>query len=396
MNVKITPHPLSGSIPAIPSKSDVHRLLICAALADRGTEIRCPAVSEDINATAEALSALGAGIEYRDGAFFVEPVSAPPRSVTIDCGESGSTLRFMLPVVTALCERAEFSGRGRLPERPIKELIAALEGGGVRFSSDRLPFSTEGLFRGGLISIPGNISSQYITGLLLALPLTPEGGEVRLTTPLESASYVRITLRAMSHFGVKPLVGIDRWTVPAGARYVSPLKAEADGDWSNAAFFLAAGVDVTGLDPDSPQGDRVILNQLRSIRRNDAVISLADTPDSLPALAAAAAYSGGKTVFTDASRLRLKESDRIKSVREMLEALGGRAEETADGLTVYGTGLRGGTVSSSGDHRIAMAAAIAGAYASDETVVCGAEAVNKSYPGFWDDFRKLGGIANVI
>lgn len=197
MNVKITPHPLSGSIPAIPSKSDVHRLLICAALADRGTEIRCPAVSEDINATARALSALGVGIEYRDGAFFVEPVSSSPRAVSIDCGESGSTLRFMLPVVTALCERAEFCGRGRLPERPIKELIAALEGGGVRFSSDRLPFSTEGLFRGGLICIPGNISSQYITGLLLALPLTPEGGEVRLTTPLESASYVDVTLRAV-------------------------------------------------------------------------------------------------------------------------------------------------------------------------------------------------------
>ena len=195
MNVKVTPHPLSGTIPAIPSKSDVHRLLICAALSDRGTEISCPAVSEDINATARALSALGAGIEYKGGSFFVEPVSAPPRSASIECSESGSTLRFMLPVVTALCERAEFSGRGRLPERPIKELISALESGGVRFSSDRLPFKTEGLFQGGSVSIPGNVSSQYITGLLLALPLTRHGGEVRLTTSLESASYVDITLR---------------------------------------------------------------------------------------------------------------------------------------------------------------------------------------------------------
>ena len=396
MNVKVTPHPLSGTIPAIPSKSDVHRLLICAALSDRGTEISCPAVSEDINATARALSALGAGIEYKGGSFFVEPVSAPPRSASIECSESGSTLRFMLPVVTALCERAEFSGRGRLPERPIKELISALESGGVSFSSDRLPFKTEGLFLGGLVSIPGNVSSQYITGLLLALPLTRLGGEVRLTTSLESVSYVDITLRAMSLFGVTPLAEESRWSVGAEARYVSPQKAEADGDWSNAAFFLSAGVDVTGLDPKSPQGDRVILNQLRDIRRGGATVSLADTPDSLPALAAAAAYSCGKTVFTDAYRLRLKESDRIKSVRKMLEALGGRAEETADGLTVCGTGLRGGTVSSSGDHRIAMAAAVAAAYASGETVICGAEAVNKSYPGFWDDFRKLGGIANVV
>lgn len=396
MDIRISPSRLSGSIAAIPSKSDVHRLLICASLADKETRIVCPSLSSDIEATAAALSALGAGISYSNGAFEVEPIKKAAAAPEIDCRESGSTLRFLLPVAATITDGARFSGRGRLPDRPISELIEALSSRGVSFSGTKLPFLTKGQFSGGVVRIAGNLSSQYITGLLLALPCTENGGRIELTAPLESSPYVDMTERALDRFGVRCIRSADGWTVPQGQHYVSPGEICAEGDWSNAAFFLAAGVEVTGLDPQSPQGDRAILAQLREIERGSAVISLASTPDSLPILAVTAALSGSATVFTNAARLRLKESDRLKSVRDMLISLGGSAAETEDGLEVIGTGLSGGIVDSQNDHRIAMAAAVAASFAERETVIRGAEAVNKSYPSFWEDYRKLGGKADVV
>lgn len=396
MDIRISPSRLSGSIAAIPSKSDVHRLLICASLADKETRIICPSLSSDIEATAAALSALGAGISYSNGAFEVDPIKKAAAAPEIDCRESGSTLRFLLPVAATITDGARFSGRGRLPDRPISELIEALSSRGVSFSGTKLPFETKGQFSGGVVRIAGNLSSQYITGLLLALPCTENGGRIELTAPLESSPYVDMTERALDRFGVRCIRSADGWTVSQGQHYASPGEICAEGDWSNAAFFLAAGVEVTGLDPQSPQGDRAILAQLREIKRGGAVISLASTPDSLPILAVTAALSGSATVFTNAARLRLKESDRLKSVRDMLISLGGSAIETEDGLEVIGTGLRGGIVDSQNDHRIAMAAAVAASFAERETVIRGAEAVNKSYPSFWEDYRKLGGKADVV
>ncbi|MBQ4426447.1 MAG: 3-phosphoshikimate 1-carboxyvinyltransferase [Oscillospiraceae bacterium] len=387
MDYKVYPAPLGGTIAAIPSKSDVHRLLICAALSDKRTEIFCPAVSEDITATARCLTALGAEIQYSGGVFSVLPIREVPENPTLDCGESGSTLRFMLPVAAAICERASFIGRGRLPERPIGDLRTAMEAHGAHFSADRLPFAVSGGLSGGAFSLPGNVSSQYITGLLLALP-TVGGGEVRLTTPLQSASYVEMTKRAMGKFGVN-VNGL-----AVSGSYRSPGAVIAEGDWSNAAFFIIAGASVTGLDPASPQGDRVIFENLARLDRGECV-DLTDTPDMLPALAVYAAMHRGGS-FTGIERLRIKESDRIMTVKNMINSLGGAARDHGERFTVEPQPLTGGRCDSASDHRIAMAAAIGASLGTHTSVICGGECVNKSYPGFWEDFRLLGGRFDVL
>lgn len=392
MDVKVYPSPINGTVPAIPSKSDVHRLLICAALSDGKTEIYCPAVSEDIMATAHCLNALGAEIEYRCGTFYVTPIIKVSDSPLLDCGESGSTLRFMLPVAAALSENSAFTGHGRLPDRPIKELKCAMESGGAVFSAEKLPFSVVGKIRSSVYTLPGNVSSQYITGLLLALPLVG-GGEIRLTAPLESASYVDMTISSMSAFGVSVERTEYGWRVPA-ADYTTPGKVIAEGDWSNAAFFLVAGCNVIGLNPESSQGDRVIFDNMRRIK-NSAVIDLTDTPDMLPALAVYAAFNGGAE-FRGVERLRIKESDRIMTVKNMIDSLGGSAHDLGDRFIVDSKPLAGGTVNAYGDHRIAMAAAVGASFGKTPSIILGAEAVNKSYPGFWDDFSKLGGKNDVL
>lgn len=416
MNVTVSPAPLTGTIGAIPSKSDAHRLLICAALADKPTVIHVPELSADIEATARCLAALGAEIVYENGAFTVNPLQNVPENPALDCGESGSTLRFLLPVAAALSEKASFAGRGRLPERPISDLAGAMKAHGVQFSAEKLPFSTAGRLAGGDYCLPGNVSSQYITGLLLALPLTQEGGRIHLTTSLESAAYVDMTVFSLGRFGVEVKTTSDGWSA-APQHFISPGAIIADGDWSSAACFLTAGaiggkVTVTGLDTRSTQGDKAVLDILRAFGAavstdGNAVtvthqplracdVDLKNIPDLLPALAVLAAFSRGTTRFTGGARLRIKESDRLKTVSAMINALGGDAEETADGLIVRGKPLTGGTVSAENDHRIAMAAAIAAAFSAGDVTITGAEAVNKSYPRFFEDFSQLGGTVHVI
>ena len=387
MDYKVYPAHLRGSIAAIPSKSDVHRLLICAALSDAETEIFCPAVSEDILATVRCLASLGAEIQYKSGVFSVLPIKKVPENPTLDCGESGSTLRFMLPVAAAISDSTTFVGRGRLPARPIGELKSAMESHGARFSAERLPFTVSGRMSGGLFTLPGNVSSQYITGLLLALPLLG-GGEVRLTTPLQSASDVDMTRRAMAKFGVR----VDN--LAASGAYRSPGRVIAEGDWSNAAFFIIAGAEVTGLDPASPQGDRVIYDNMAKLDRGETV-DLTDTPDMLPALAIyAAMHCGGE--FSGIERLRIKESDRILTVKSMINSLGGAARDLGERFSVESQPLTGGICECANDHRIAMAAAVGASFGTEPSVICGGECVNKSYPGFWDDFRLLGGRFDVL
>ena len=416
MKVNISPAPLSGAVNAVPSKSDAHRLMICAALADRTTTIRVPESSEDVEAMVRCLTALGAEIKYESGAYTVRPIGQLPASPALDCGESGSTLRFLLPVAAALGCNASFSGHGRLPERPISDLIDAMKAHGAAFSAGKLPFTVSGRLSGGDFYLPGNVSSQYVTGLMLALPLTREGGSVRLTAPLESAGYVNMTVSAMKRFGVETEPVPGGWHIKRQS-YISPGIMSTDGDWTNAAPFLVSGaigsgVTVTGLDMQSTQGDRAIVDILRrfgaevtvsetcvSVRRgtlHSCEIDLKDIPDLLPSLAVLASFSEGETRFYNGSRLRLKESDRLRSVTDMINALGGSAGETRDGVTVRGKPPVGGAVSACGDHRIAMAAAIAAAYSADAVVIDGAEAVNKSYPRFFDDFKELGGMCDVI
>ncbi len=417
MNVKVTPSPLRGKITAIPSKSDAHRLLICSALADAQTELSLPRTSEDIDATIGCLRSLGAKIE-RDGEILhITPITNPADSPLLDCAESGSTLRFLLPVAAALCESAGFIGSGRLPERPLGQLIGAMEEHEVTFSQEKLPFATSGKLLSGKYVLPGNISSQYITGLLLALPLLAKDSEISLTTRLESSAYVDITLNSLGCFGVNIERTKNGFFIKGNQRYRSPIRVDVDGDWSNAAFFLCAGaiggnITLTGLNADSPQGDRRILEFLRkfgaditeskgaiavkSLRLVGCEIDIAETPDLLPALAVVAAFSEGETRFINASRLRLKESDRLNSTAAMLNALGGNATELPDALIVRGTALAGGAVDSFHDHRTAMAAAIAGTYCKAPVIITDAGAAAKSYPSFYEDFAKLGGKVDVV
>ena len=417
MNIVIEPSPLKGEIAAIPSKSVAHRMLICAALADGPTTLRIPKTSDDIDATADCLRALGAAITVNNEDYIVEPIAQIENIPLLDCGESGSTLRFLLPVAAAAADRCRFDGHGRLPERPLSDLTDAMKEHGVSFDGEKLPFTIGGRLRGGIYRLPGNVSSQYITVLLLALPLCEEDSVIELTTALESASYIDITLSVLKTFGITVHCERNRYIIPGKQVFRSPGTLPVEGDWSNAAFFLTAAalnndIAMTGLNPNSAQGDRKIialLEQLGAVTQKDngrltlrsdelkgCTIDIQDTPDLLPVLSVAAAFAQGKTTFINAARLRLKESDRLASSAAMIENLGGRAEVGEDELTVYGTGLIGGPVESCNDHRIAMSAAVAATRCSKPVTILNAEAVKKSYPGFYNDYNKTGGKAHVL
>lgn len=414
MIATISPAQLGGTVSAIASKSDAHRLLILAALSRGETHLMLERRSEDIDATIHCLRALGAAIEILPDSVLVRGIERVNENPLLDCGESGSTFRFLLPVAAALCENARFTGGGRLPERPIGELMAVMQAHGVAFSAERLPFSIGGRLTGGSFSLPGNVSSQYLTGLLLALPLLTQDSEITLTTHLESAAYVDITLHALNRFGARVDVNGTRYTVSGGQTIQSPGKLRVDGDWSNAAFFLAAGalgkqVVITGLDLDSPQGDKAILNCLRKFGAGveattetvtvspakliGCTIDVSETPDLLPILAVLGACASGETRLVNAARLRLKESDRLSSVSTMLRTLGSRVKELPEALVITGGRLTGGTVDSCRDHRIAMSAAIASICCEKSVTILGADAVKKSYPSFYTDFNRLGGLA---
>ena len=382
MDISIQPGDLRGAITVIPSKSQAHRYLICAAFAYTPTTLICPETNRDIEATADCLNALGADIQRTETEYRIDPISAIPEKTVLNCCESGSTLRFMLPIAGALGVDAIFRMEGRLPSRPLSPLWEEMERMGcilTRPTADTI--RCRGKLLPGNYSINGGVSSQYITGLLFALPLINGKTFLEITGKLESRPYVTMTHSA-----------IDRFHYPHSP---SPGKILVEGDWSNGAFFLAANalgndVTVSNLDPDSPQGDRAVVEILNSLNAGTPTVSAGDIPDLVPILAVVAAARYG-AVFTDIRRLRLKESDRVATVVEMLENLGGKAEATENTLTVFGTGLKGGTVSSHNDHRIAMAAAIASTVCSAPVTIVGAEAVNKSYPRFWDEFRRLGG-----
>ncbi len=394
MIARVWPGALSGRVPAIPSKSAAHRLMLLAALADGPTLLSPEAHSDDIDATLGCLSVLGAAHRMLPEGAEILPGRGRPGGAA-DCRESGSTLRFLMPLAAALGAPVRFDGRGRLPERPLGALMAALLAHGCAFDGERLPFSISGRLTGGAFSLPGDVSSQFITGLMMALPLAG-GGRIFLTSPLESAGYVRMTQSAMARFGVSVQAEADGWTV-SGGRYASPGRAAIEGDWSNAACFLAAGASVTGLDPHSAQPDRAVGEMLRAFLRPERVLDVRETPDLLPILAAVAATTPGATRFTGAARLRIKESDRLRSMAEGIRAIGGSARELPDGLAVRCDGAPpGGTVDAAGDHRIAMAFAIAATRCRGPVSIRGAEAANKSYPTFFEDFQRLGGKVDGI
>ena len=395
MDITIHPRTLRGEIQIIPSKSQAHRLLICAAFADQQTNLLCPETNQDIEATANCLNLIchcvlptNEGYEVTPYGFEMEPF----HSFYLNCHESGSTLRFLLPIAGALGADTVFKMEGRLPQRPLSPLWEEMERMGCSLkwiSRDELRVT--GQLKSGDYYIDGGVSSQFITGLLFATSLLKGDSTIHITGNLESKPYIDMTQQAMKLFGVET----DNFCVKGGQVYRSPGKVTVEGDWSNGAFFLAAkalgsDLEVIGLNPASAQGDRAIVEILQSLEAGSPTISAKDIPDLVPILSVIAAAKHG-AVFTDIRRLRLKESDRVASTIAMIENLGGKAEADENALTVYSTGLTGGTVDAVNDHRIAMAAAIAATVCKENVTILGAECVRKSYPKFWEEYARLGG-----
>ena len=408
---------LSGNVQVPPSKSVAHRMLICAALADKPCTIVCRSINRDMEATASCLNALGADIRYTDGKFSVTPISKVNKGATLDCGESGSTLRFLLPVAAALGADATFIGQGRLPERPLSPLYEEMAAHGISMSENgRMPLTCHGTLPAGTYAIDGGVSSQFISGLLMALPLTGKESRIVITGKKESESYINLTLNALAAFGVK----VNDFIIPAGQRYTTPSgQVAVEGDWSGAAFWITAGaiggkaITCTGIDyAHSAQGDRRIVDVLRrmgaDITTSDSTVTArpssltatqidcADIPDLVPIMAIAASSAQGTTVFDNIRRLRIKESDRIQSILQLLSGAGISAYASDNTLTVTGGPARSCAYDPSGDHRMAMAAAVLASAKNIRIAISDAECTAKSYPAFFDDFNALGGVVNTI
>lgn len=406
MDIKITPSSLSGAVEIPASKSCAHRSLICAALADGVSVLSGVTMSNDIEATISAVTALGASVEVNGDIVTVKGISSPSAKSDIDCNESGSTLRFIIPVAAALGAESTFFGRGRLPERPIDIYVRELGKNGIKFDyANTMPFSISGRLSGGTYEIEGNVSSQFITGLLFALPLLDGDSEIVLTSHLESRPYVDITIDTLRRFGVSVEESANGFKIRGGQKY-KPHDEKIEGDYSQAAFFFVANalgsdINVHNLDDSSVQGDKRILDIIVGMSHSGGLGSYradcSDIPDLVPILAVLGTFGSERSVIYNAQRLRIKESDRLVSTAAMLNALGGNVEVTDDGLIIDPVGsLHGGTVDGAGDHRIVMAAAIAATRADGEVIIKGAQAASKSYPDFFKDYTKLGGKVNGI
>lgn len=417
MNISINPGERSGRVKIPASKSQAHRLLICAALGETETLIECDGLSADIRATAACLNALGADIRptAEESALKVRPIVKVPENLRhLPCGESGSTLRFLLPVCGALGAEAVFHMEGRLPQRPLAPLDSQLKAHGMELRQEGGLLYCSGGLKSGDFELPGNVSSQYISGLLMALPRLSGDSRLAVTGSIESAAYITMTEDAMSLSGIAFTKENNNYSIPGSQCCRLPEQLRVEGDFSNAAFFLSMGalspegIEVTGLNPASHQGDKTGVDILRSfgaeireteggyfVRRSrlqGLTIDAKPIPDLIPVLSVVAALSEGETRIINAGRLRLKESDRLSSTAALIRSLGGEAEELEDGLVIRGKPrLSGGSVDSWGDHRIAMAAATAACGCTAPVELSGAQAVNKSYPRFWEDFERLTG-----
>lgn len=398
-NIKIQNSKFKGEITIPPSKSVAHRAMVCSFLAGGG-KVEPIINSNDMTAMNQVVSSL------------------KNNKSEIDCIESGNTLRFMIPVAAALGKNCIFKGSGRLPERPITEYLRLLPEHSVKCQSNngKIPLEIEGQLTSGVYEIPGNISSQYITGLLLALPILNGDSKIVLTTPLQSKPYVDMTIKVMNDYSVI-VEETDYGYFVKGNQQYKKRDYIVESDWSQSAFFLVAGaingdIKLKGLDLNSTQGDKEIIDILKkfgacidikedyiSVKKSCLTgidIDVSQIPDTVPAIAVAAAFAQGTTTIYGGERLRLKESDRIESVVTNLKAMGVEVRETSDGMVIHGGNVHGGTILSYNDHRIAMAFAVAASCADGESVICDWECINKTYPTFFDDYNSLGGKSYVI
>ncbi len=418
MNVTMKPFQANGTVFAPPSKSDAHRAIICAALSGGVCTIAPIALSDDIRATIGCVEALGAASKIENKTLTIDGTGVfSNKTATLDCGESGSSLRFMIPVAAAGGVEATFLGRGRLPERPIGVYTEALPEKGVTVDTEGgLPLKISGQLKSGVYRVPGSVSSQFITGLLFALPLLKGDSDIILTSPIQSAGYINMTIRTMAKFGVEVDILDNGWHIRGRQHYV-PSDYTTDGDWSQAAFFLVAGavsgdVEVLNANIDSAQGDRRIAALLREfgaeviqdgdrlrVKRSPMTaidIDASQIPDLVPVLAVCACFANGVTRITNAERLRIKESDRLKTTAQLINSLGGKVKELPDGLEITGVGkLYGGFAEGCGDHRIVMSAAVCASGAAEKIKCTDAMSINKSYPDFFEDYAKIGGTAEL-
>ena len=423
MNLVLTPKKLSGTLVVPSSKSAGHRDLICAALADGKSLVKNITPSEDLEATCRVLQKFGATVEtvaHEDGRRTVAVtggLSSQTSPLKVDCGESGSTVRFLIPVGLLTGREITYTGRGRLPERPLDPFLKIFDEKHIDYKkgNQSLPLTISGQLKGGTYELPGNVSSQFFTGLLMTLPLLRDDSVIRSTTVVESESYINITLDCLRRHGIYVEKERDGLYLIRGRQAYRKGEYTVEGDFSQAAFWLVGGIigqplELTGLSGNSTQGDREIVSFIESMRgrieRSGSVlravpsrttgltIDVKDCPDLVPALAVLGTFSQGITKIVNGARVRLKECDRLHAMAEVLNALGGKVQETKDGLIIEGvSSLTGGRVRAWNDHRIAMALALASQRCTGKLTIEGAECVRKSYPSFWQDFAHMGGIA---
>lgn len=418
-DVKFSPFVPNGTVNVPPSKSDVHRAIICAAMANGVSRISPVALSNDIKATIGCIKALGADAVLENNVLTVDGTNMyKNKTALLDCGESGSTLRFFIPIAAVGNINATFVGKGKLPQRPIGIFTEALpKAGTVCKTEGGLPLEIKGQLKSGIFEIPGNVSSQFITGLLLALPILEGDSEIVLTSPLESVGYIAMTIRTMKRFGVNIDTTEKGWHIKGGQSY-KPCDYTTDGDWSQAAFFMVLGavsgkVTVKGVAKDSTQGDKKCAEILArfgakvtqldnevTVEKGELkaiTIDASQIPDLVPVLSVCAAFAEGTTKIINAERLRIKECDRLKATAELLNNLGGKVKELSDGLEITGvSSLKGGNVNGYNDHRIVMSAAVCAARSDEDITATFAMSINKSYPDFYIDYNSIGGKANVL
>lgn len=412
MEMKVSPSKLIGRIAAPSSKSFSHRMLIAAALADGVSEVSGISSSKDIEATIGAMTALGAEIFSEDGLCTVMGIKSPAEKADIDCCESGSTLRFIIPIAAALGCECRFFGSGKLPERPVTPYIREFAKHGVSFVREEgvMPFSMSGRLTGGEYELEGNVTSQFITGLLFALPLCSENSVIRLTSKLESKPYADMTVKALAAFGIDIEESVSEngfpvYNIKGGQKY-RKANVSVEGDYSQAAFYFAAnalGAEITvgNLDPNSVQGDKKILEIVQKIGYNKIngrlsafTVDVTDVPDLAPILTVLGCFTDGVSRIVGAKRLKIKECDRLAAISEALNNIGGNVKAAEDELEIHPIEkFRGGRIDGCNDHRIVMASAIAATMSDGDIIITDADAVKKSYPNFWKDYRSLGGKA---
>lgn len=416
MKAFIEPAQMGGKINAIASKSYAHRMLLCAMLSDSQVELKRTTFSKDIEATLNCVKALGFDVQHRKDGYMIKKATKPSEDIVLDCIESGSTLRFILPIALALGKECEVIGKEGLAKRPLKDLLDTLRANGAIIDGDSLPLKISGQLKAGDYRIKGDISSQYITGLMMALPILNGDSTISIEGEKVSSKYLDITKDVLKDFGIR-IEDLDGgYYIQGNQKYKPTKELKVQGDWSNAAFWLALGalnkeVKIAGLSFESVQGDREILQILMdmgakvSMSGNELIVSpgklhsitldAKDIPDLVPIVSVVMAKADGISTIKNVDRLRIKETDRLQAVLDVLKKMGIQARYIDEELQILGGKIKAFEVDSYNDHRMVMMAAIAASIADGKCQINNIEAVNKSYPAFFDDYKALGGRVNV-